>query len=606
MNKYVLIVSVGPVQGFIASARRSRDLWCGSWLLSEIAKAAANYLRKQKGVSMVIPFAKKDLAKKLKPNSDFSVGNKIQVQVSANHIKRVRTLAQQAAREARERFKQIAEEALNKLDEQNMNIQAAIWESQINDYVEVQSAWAKVQGKDYIQASKKADKWLEARKATRDFAPSATSANAKDFMLPKSSLDGARETVLPEGKMRQDMRRKLGLKESEQLDCAGVVKRLGGEVEQFTPVTRVAADSWLRMVAKLDHQALAKLCQAYEALIPLGLATRVKGNEEYYGAFPYDGQFLYRSRLEVEYLKAEGDAKQILRQLKKELVPIWEREEFGEPCAYYVTLLADGDRMGALLDQAKSIKDHQMITKYLSHFAGSVPDQMRQYHAQCVYAGGDDVLGFVPLDKAVDCAQGLAEAFEKELKVAANKLKVAKSNTPTLSVGLAICHINTPLGIVRSLAKKAEKEAKGDAYPKAQQRNALGIIVATRSGSINNSMRIRWDDKEALQAFQDWQKAYQKDTISSRIAYDCRAIFMATDFLHCDDQELLNNIRGAEFKRMLEKARTSSGRRLDEKMKSRLEARLNKLANLNHFATELITAHWLAAKKQKDLDKENS
>ena len=44
MNKYVLIVSVGPVQGFIASARRSRDLWCGSWLLSEIAKAVANYL----------------------------------------------------------------------------------------------------------------------------------------------------------------------------------------------------------------------------------------------------------------------------------------------------------------------------------------------------------------------------------------------------------------------------------------------------------------------------------------------------------------------------------------------------------------------------------
>lgn len=600
MNKYVLIVSVGPVQGFIASARRSRDLWCGSWLLSEIAKAVANYLWKQEGVSMVFPFAE-DLAKKLEPNSDFSVGNKIQVQVSANHIEDVRTLAQQAANKARERFEQIATEALNKLGKQN--IRAAIWDSQINDYVEVQSAWAKVQNEDYAQASEEAAKWLAARKATRDFAPSATSANAKDFMLPKSSLDGARETVLPEGKMGQGMRRKLGLSESEQLDCAGIVKRLGGDTDQFTPVTRVAADSWLRMVAELEHQALTKLCQAYEALIPLDLATRVKGNQKCYDAFPYDGQFLYRSRLEAEYLKASEEEKQVLKQLKEELTPIWKR--FGEPCAYYVTLLADGDRMGALLDQAKTIEDHQTITQHLSHFAGSVPDQMRQYHAQCVYAGGDDVFGFVPLDEAVDCAQGLAEAFEKELKKAADGLKIAESNTPTLSVGLAICHINTPLGMVRSLAKKAEKEAKGDAYPEAQQRNALGITLAVRSGSTN-SMRIRWDDKEALQTFKDWQTAYQKDTISSRIAYDCRAIFMATDFPHCDDQELLNNIREAEFKRMLEKARTSSGKRLDKEMKSMLEARLEKLANLNHFATELITARWLAAKQQKDLGKENS
>ncbi|HNJ44386.1 MAG TPA: type III-B CRISPR-associated protein Cas10/Cmr2, partial [Acidobacteriota bacterium] len=39
--KHVFVVSIGPVQDFIASARRSRDLWFGSWMLSELAKAAA-------------------------------------------------------------------------------------------------------------------------------------------------------------------------------------------------------------------------------------------------------------------------------------------------------------------------------------------------------------------------------------------------------------------------------------------------------------------------------------------------------------------------------------------------------------------------------------
>lgn len=38
---HLIIVHIGPVQDFIATARRSRDLWFGSWLLSELSKAAA-------------------------------------------------------------------------------------------------------------------------------------------------------------------------------------------------------------------------------------------------------------------------------------------------------------------------------------------------------------------------------------------------------------------------------------------------------------------------------------------------------------------------------------------------------------------------------------
>ena len=37
----LVIFHIGPVQDFIATARRSRDLWFGSWLLSELSKAAA-------------------------------------------------------------------------------------------------------------------------------------------------------------------------------------------------------------------------------------------------------------------------------------------------------------------------------------------------------------------------------------------------------------------------------------------------------------------------------------------------------------------------------------------------------------------------------------
>ena len=38
--RYVMVVNIGPVQGFIAAARRTRDLKYGSWLLSELSKCA--------------------------------------------------------------------------------------------------------------------------------------------------------------------------------------------------------------------------------------------------------------------------------------------------------------------------------------------------------------------------------------------------------------------------------------------------------------------------------------------------------------------------------------------------------------------------------------
>jgi CRISPR-associated protein Cmr2 len=39
---YLISIALGPVQDFISTARRSRDLWFGSWLLSELSKAVAH------------------------------------------------------------------------------------------------------------------------------------------------------------------------------------------------------------------------------------------------------------------------------------------------------------------------------------------------------------------------------------------------------------------------------------------------------------------------------------------------------------------------------------------------------------------------------------
>jgi CRISPR-associated protein Cmr2 len=53
------IYTLGPVQDFIAAAKRCRDLWFGSWLLSELSKSAAQAVAQYPGVghgALIFPY----------------------------------------------------------------------------------------------------------------------------------------------------------------------------------------------------------------------------------------------------------------------------------------------------------------------------------------------------------------------------------------------------------------------------------------------------------------------------------------------------------------------------------------------------------------------
>lgn len=192
MNNYIVILSIGPVQGMIASARRSRDLWSGSWLLSELAKTCAKFF-KDNGATLIFPFIQHD--RDLDENSWFSVGNKIQVQLRANDTHALKHIIDQAQEAVQRRLKKEADNVLSKLNKKD--IRTDIWHAQIKDFVEIQSAWARIDD-DYLSAVQLASQILAARKNTRNFDPAATCPYQSELMIPKSSLDALRETVLYE------------------------------------------------------------------------------------------------------------------------------------------------------------------------------------------------------------------------------------------------------------------------------------------------------------------------------------------------------------------------------------------------------------------------
>ena len=606
MNQYLVMLSIGPVQSMIAAARRSRDLWSGSWLLSELAKSCAKSLKEQ-DATLIFPYVENPSL--LDMNSEFSVGNKLQVVIEANSTDELIRIINQAKKATQARFLYEADAAIKQLDHATDDIRQEVWDAQKTNYLEIHAAWAKIDTSNndgYKHAIQKASSALAARKATRDFPPAATDPYDATCMLPKSSLDGAYETILNKShnKLKTKTRTKLSLVDSEQLDCLGTIKRLGFDdtVEQFTPFTRITADAWIEKLVEEDID-LNTVKSIYEKLIELKVATRVKGNKGIYADFAYDAQLLYPYRLDAaiqEWKQVDDAIGDQLKLLKQQLLPVWK--EYGEPYSYGVMLLADGDRMGELLDKATSLQEHQKITKALSDFAESVPDTMRAYSGHCIYAGGDDVLGFVPLDQAYDCSKRLSDDFKARLLDVSNDLGVDKS--PTLSVGLAVCHIMTPMSVIRDLANQAEKHAKGDHIKDdiSKRRNALSLLLSVRSGN-DVHVRYQWDDNTSLEAFQKWIKMYVNKDIPSRVAYDIRDIHLSTYLIAKDQGDLRQGIRSAELKRMLKQARTATGNNIDGETIQQLKYRGVDIG-LDKLADELIVARWFAAKTQQELGKE--
>jgi CRISPR-associated protein Cmr2 len=244
-----------------------------------------------------------------------------------------------------------------------------------------------------------------------------------------------------------------------------------------------------------------------------------------------------------------------------------------------------------LLDTAKTKKEHQKISCLLERFAQSVPDIARDYRGHCIYAGGDDVLVMVPLNNAIALAEALRQEFYQKLDSIAKQLQV--ETPPTLSVGMVMAHMQAPLGQVRKWADQAEKLAKGN--DAAQPRNALGIIVNSRSGA-ELSLRIRWDDEQTLGNFKQLIRLYQQGKLPTTFGYELRQLnSLLSDKQTTDDTKAMQAIKQLELERILGRKNQQGGAQgIDLSTKQIVLEHAENLTFQAIFQQHLI-AHWLSA-----------
>jgi CRISPR-associated protein Cmr2 len=491
MTRAVLVMSIGPVQDFIAQARRSRDLWFGSHVLSEVSRAAAKAAAQHTGVELVFPALSKDDAE-LAPcdaavrttgKPPLNVGNHLLAVVPAANATTVARLMRQAAQE---RWLALAAKARGEASQLGLLADGidAVWNEQIGSLLEVAAASAPFTTPEgYAAARQAAERALAARKNLRDFAP----WEHDRIGAPKSSFDGGRVSVLTSKRAAINKRslRVVRLGSGEQLDAVGIVKRLGGDPDQFVPLANVALADWIERARQEAPEELAGLATACGEGV--GRVCRPDLPWTQWGdGRSFDAEVLLEGRLPGVLMEC-GIADRLgspeVRDWRiAHLDPLYKKIK--PPSVPAVCcLVADGDNMGRAIADIGDPEKHRALSRCLASFASKAQDILARHRGFAVYTGGDDVLGFLAPAHAPHAAAALHSAFAEAMA----SLEFV-TTSPTLSVGLGIGHILDGMAHLLALGRRAERLAK-QGRP-GDSRDSLAVIVDRRSGG-----EASWCDK---------------------------------------------------------------------------------------------------------------
>jgi len=494
MQKYLMTIALGPVQEFIAAARRTADLTAGSELLVGLARHLAGYLEHQRDAELIFP-----------ASARVSAPNKLLFIVQDEPHK----IAVDAKEQAHSYLRQQWEQCLQQLGAVQQWIEKDLAKEQLDNFLEFYAAWVPLNG-DYPAARQQLERLLAGRKVLRDFKQPQGSQE-----LPKSPLDPSRDTVikLQDGfRVCEDAQRdaRLRLKPRETLDAVALLKRVKGR--GFSRKVSSTSEMALRSIWSLAKEKVPNATQQMEKIAhQLGLSET--------SDLFFPGRW---DDLDTDQPLDEATQEQ-LKQLRKTILESVAVAE--ESVAYYAVLLADGDQMGKRISELTDIEQHKAFSRQVAEFAQQASQVVEdRYDGFLIYCGGDDALALLPANRALDCADALQRAFREKVPEA------------TLSVGVVLAHHLDDLQRVLEWARQAERAAKS-------KRNALAVALHPRSGEAITAI-VRWED---FSIWRPWIDAFRKG-LARGFPYELHAL--ARDY---EPIQISSETLKAEAKRVLER-----------------------------------------------------
>jgi len=560
--------TLGPVQGFVAQARRTRDFWAGSFLLSWLAAVAMKSVEVQGG-KVIFPSVDEDYLKWLEGKGERDapaqgcIPNRFKgglAEVSSDFDpKRVFNAVNQA-------WQGLAEQVWEADLAHCSDTTRTIWERQNKQFWEI--SW--VLTKDALQSD-----LLHSRKNWRSHLAS-TEPGVKCMMM-----DGLQElsgTPTPNAKVLKifwdDIRRSGGsiqtdLREGEYLCAIAFIKRRfahcfehldlamngwnlkGWKVSAAVPsVAYMAAAHWLAETIKASDDELvyaalsdfhheASVLTSYDEydthLSCIEAANESLGHDVLgWNTKSLDGNVFFEAALDNKNIYP--DRQQALRT-KRALMKLSrlnnhndQASTIGQPSPFYAILLMDGDSLGMhMSDQSKQ----KSISLALNQFTQGVKKIVEQHQSGfLIYAGGDDVLALLPLEYALPCALEI-RGFYMECFTPSSSNGITVHIPTTLSGAIQFCHIRTPLTKVLMNAH-----------------DLLDNVAKDHCGRDSIAVRVWKPGGQKLQWAMPWVKAIEgNEVVIDKLAMDFAKTdqetpFSSSFFYHL--QERFNLLNGVE------------------------------------------------------------
>ncbi len=515
--------TLGPVQSFVAQARRTRDFWAGSFILSWLSSVAIACIEKQGG-SIKFPAPDGAYMRSLYGTASAqdpwpqqgSIPNRFMATTAEVPAGFHPEWVNQAVQDAWAALAQTVWDGDLQGQPGTTRATRAIWERQISSCWEISWVLSDTQAQLNL---------LDRRKNWRNAVLPQEPGHKCMMMEGWQELSGVEHTNMQEVNRFWEPLRLSGktgirsdLGEAEHLCAIAFVKRrfsryfaqvsvdlpgslgqvFGWHVPSAVPsVAFLASATWLaQVIDKAPAQAFADFHQAACLLTDHGEVAHVGAGTGAQDAFEIDircvaqaaknassrgfnrrwagldGQVYFESALENHSRTFGANLGAAAQQTARALRNLTQAAGMGKPSPYYAILLMDGDQLGKHMgDQAK----HIPISQALNQFTNGAGDIVRAHNGFLIYAGGDDLLALLPLEDALPAAAQLQAMYKDAF---AQQSLPGKPIDSTLSGAIEFVHFRTPLTRVlqdaHGLLDGVAKEKTG--------RNAIAVRVWKPSG----------------------------------------------------------------------------------------------------------------------------
>jgi len=528
-NTHLFLFTIGPVQSFIAQARKTQDLYAGSQILSALIKIGVEAFEHEfpggKGKIIFPDFERKEKNGSLPSRFIGKIEG-----ISEEFEEKAKAI--QIAVEAE--WKRIAAEVSKKT-----NMKAPIgFDDQIKAHLDIHWVFQSISAVYSAEAYKEAYRQLErlggAVKNVRQFLQYQHYEEIGEKGR-KCSIDGINNAlfyrkngkVIPAYLENATNLERFTLNPGEGLSAVSLVKRF--YLEEQEKNNKKSFPSTAEVALMYDKKQLPKkeknILDCYEMLfskkeklpevfakmvanecIKEGRITRLEENKEWNDQFDY--QMLFEENLNEKNIP-DPNQLELARQLQARLASYFKTK-------YYALVLFDGDNMGKWLsgEYVKPEKDlevfHNILSGALSKFSAEARAYLNQdnLNGQTVYTGGDDFLGFVNIHHLFPVMKELRQKFDKTVNATIQDFKLTDKPL-TFSAGIVIAHYKTPFSEVLKIARDIEKKAKREVFAGEKptekiRRNAFGITVIKHSGEVQEAV-FKWDTyKQSPSGCDNW------------------------------------------------------------------------------------------------------